>query len=267
MKLLQIKIPLAPAKVMIPYAEFSSVIDSAYDELCELIPGLRKLQSSWTRLSITAIANQDYLVATLVSSEQLQLNLTPTDWRVGRVAYLDQTLKDQILIRNSLELTEDLIAAARSHESPEIRYGLEKIEALKDVRNRNRLRRQLGNRYEVSAFDEQLEFSLPSLQSTQLDSISRSIQCVVRQMSGIRSFRASRLVASPADDLSSMKLDNRQVWTFLRLGQAQTLISGRSLHESMALGMPITVQGRLVIHTTSRMPIAIEVNQVDASPS
>ncbi len=265
MKLLQIKIPMAPAKTMIPYAEFSKVMRSAYDELCQLIPGLRDLRNSWPRLSILAIADQDYLVATLVSSAQLQLNLTPSDWRIGRVAELDASVIDQQSIKSSLELTEDLIATSGRSESQEIREGLEKIEALQDARHRNRLRKQLGNRYEISVFGDQLAFSLPSLQLTHLDADSRSFLCVVQQMTGARSFKASRVEISPATGLSSIAIDPRQVWTFLRLGKAQTLIAGRSLHESMALRQPITVRGRMVMHTPSQMPVAIEVTEVACS--
>lgn len=262
MKLLQIRIPLAPTKTMIPCDELRKVVDSAYAELCQLIPGMRDLKNSWTRLSIMAISDQDYLVATLLPSNQLTLNLAPSDWKLGRVAELDASIIDQHTLQASLELTEDLIAACGGTESDAVRDGLEKIEQLHGARKRNRLRRQLGTRYEIAVFGEQRILNMPALQLTYLDTEIRTISCVVRQMSGTSSFTATKLMIAQGHGFSG-GIDPRQVWKFIRRGLAQTLSAGRALHDSMALRKPIAIRGRLVIHTASKLPISIEVDEVE----
>jgi hypothetical protein len=264
MKLLHIRIPMATPGAIVPDEESQSVKRAALEELCALIPGLSNLKSSIPGIGTQAFGDQLYLTVTLAPASQLVLKLSPEHWRMGRVVELDHTLVDQVTVKTSIQLTQDLLADAGHGIPAALSEWLEKFEKVERRRSANRQRRELGRRYEIVIFGEPEIVSLPTFEPTQLEEESRSISLIVTGMKGKRSFEASHLTELRDDDLEPITFDPRSVWRFLRFNAARTYDAGQHLHRSMETGQRIVVSGRFVSHVVTGAAIAMEVDCVHA---
>ena len=262
MRLLSIRIPMALPLVIVPEEDEAAVKRAALDELCALVPGLAALKSSIPGIGMQAFDSQLYLAVTLVPTPQLVLNLSPKDWGLGRVVELDPTVADQLTVKESIRLTQDLLADA-GHGVPEALVDwLDRFEKVERRRATNRLRRELGRRYAISVFEQPEVVSLPEVQATTLEEESRSISMIVTDMKRNESFKAHHLQEVRDDDLPPMALDPREVWTFLRRGSSRSYAAGQRIHKSMESFQRVVVTGRLVTHVVTDSPIAMEVERV-----
>jgi hypothetical protein len=237
---------------------------AAYEELCGLIPDLSKLKGSIPGLGTQAFDDQLCLTVTLAEIPQLSLQLSNNRASLGRVVELEPTSVDQIVIRNSIQLTQDLLAQVGEGLPDALAEWLERFAHVERRRARNRLRRELGRRYEISVFDQPEVLALPHLEPARLEPQERSISLVVTEMYGRRSFQADHLSEVSMTDLQPLAFDPRQTLMLLRRGGSTTFDAGVRLHQSMESGMRVVVNGRMVIHAVSDSPIAMEVDQVEA---
>ncbi len=262
MKLLCIRIPIAPPHAVIEPQHDRSLMDAAFEELCTLIPALSHLQNSMTRLGITGEGNQVFLCATMVPTRQLVLKLTPAHRAAGRVIELDPSLLDQSAVRKSFQLTLDLIAAAGDGDPDALREWAQKYERAKNLRDASRLRRALGERYEITVFGEPEIVSLPGLEAARVEDRIRRLSVVVKTMKESRSFTAAGISEISDEDGEELTFEPRQRWVFVRRSRSQTLDSGRRLHDAMAMRLPIVVNCRLVRQIAQGLGIAFEVESL-----
>ena len=265
MKLLKIQIPMSqPGQTLTPDIE-RELKRAAFEELCALIPALGLLKNTTAILGTSALENQIHLSVLLSPVPQLSLRLSDTDWQLGRVVELDAASMDQVQVRNSLLLTRDLLAAAQVGEPEAVREWLDRYDAIEGKDAFNRRRRYLGERYAIEVFDTPEVVSLPTIEPTRLEDRERSICATVTKMKGRTTFWAWHLTEIPTDDGGVVfDVDCRQVWAFVRRGQAQSYDPhGKALHESMERGVKVILKGRLVIHEATGSPVAMEVERVD----
>jgi hypothetical protein len=265
MKLLSIRIPLAPPGETIPDEQQPAMKRAAYEELCTLIPRLDALKNTAPGLGIKADRDQLFLAVMLLPLPQLSLKLSEQDWMLGRIVECDPAVLDQDAVRTSVLLTRELLAAAGAGEPEAIKEWLERLGRRGRSRAANRLRRDLGKRYEVEVFGQPEVVMLPGVEATRLEREDRMLSVVVTEMKGCDSFRATNLVELRDDDKPAFIFDPRQVWTFVRGGTARTFSVGQLIHESMEQREPVRVKGKLVIHELTRSPVAMEVDVVEAA--
>ena len=264
MKLLNIRIPMAPPNAIVSQEQEPALKRAAFEELCGLIPDLSKLKGSIPGIGTQAFDNQLCLTVTLAATPQLSLQLSRTPASLGRVVELEATFVDQVVIRNSIQLTQDLLSQVGEGLPDALAEWRDRFVDVERRRTKNRLRRELGRRYEISVFDQPEVVALPDLQPTKLEPHDRSVSLIVTEMYGRRSFQADHLQDVTGSDLQPLTFDPRQTLMLLRRGRSTTFDVGALLHQSMESAVRIIVVGRMVIHAVSDSPIAFEVDQVDA---
>ena len=110
MKLLSIRIPMAPPNAIVSQEQEQALKRDAYEELCGLIPDLSKLKGSIPGIGTQAFDNQLCQTVTLAATPQLSLQLSRNRAVLGRVVELDSTSVDRVVIKESIQLTQDLLA-------------------------------------------------------------------------------------------------------------------------------------------------------------
>jgi hypothetical protein len=262
-KLLSIRIPIAPAAAIVREEHEQAAKRAALNELYRLIPGLSKLKKTIPGLGTQAIGSQLWLTVMLVPTGQLELNLGDASRSLAQVVELDPAVVDQIAVKKSLQLTQDLLADA-GHGLPEaLKEWLDRLRRSDQGRAANRLRRELGRRYEISVFEQPEILSLPEIEPTRLEEGRRSISLIVNKMKGRQTFWADHLQEVRDDDHPPMIFDPRQLLVFRRLGESTTFAAGTRLHESMETGVRVVARGRFVTHIHLGTIIAMEVEAVD----
>lgn len=262
MKLLNIRIPMAPPDAIVSQEQEPLLKRAALEEMYGLIPGLAKLKGCIPGIGTQAIEGQLCLTLTLLAIPQLSLPLERHRAGLGRVVELESTSVDQKVVRDSLQLTQDLLAQAGEGLPEAVAEWLERFSRAERGRARNRLRRELGRRYEISVFDEPEVVALPELQPTRLESEERSISLFVTEMYGRRSFQADHLQDITGTEVKRLTFDPRQTLILIRRGDSMTLDAGVMLHRSIHSGTPVVAAGRMVLHVSCDSPIAMEVDQV-----
>jgi len=200
---------------------------------------------------------------TRAATPQLSLQLSRNQASIGRVVELDSTAVNQVVIRNSLQLTHGLLAQFGEGLPDALAEWLERFVRAERRRARSCLRRELGRLYEISVFDLPEVVAPPDLELTRLEPQERPISLIVTKMCGRRSFKADHLSEVARTDLQPLAFDPRQTLKLLRRGGSTTFEVGARLHQSLESGMRVVVTGRMVRHAVSDSPVAMEVDQVE----
>jgi len=261
-KLLNIRIPMAPPNAIVSKEQDVLLRRAALDEMYRLIPGLAELKGSIPGIGVQAHDGQICVTLTLAEHPQLPLRLEAKAAGLGRVVELEPTAVDQRLVKDSFRLTQDLLARVGEGLPEAMAEWLEKFARSERGRARNRLRRELGRRYELSVFNETEVVGLPELAPVTLDSLTRTIALIVTEMYGKRSFQADHL-QDITEGASRLTFDPRQVLRFVCRGESKNYDLSAMLHFSMYHKMPIEVTGRMVQHVLHDSPIAMEVDLVE----
>lgn len=264
MKLLNIRIPMAPPNAIVSREQDPFLKRAALEEMYGLIPGLAKLKGSIPGIGTQAIDGQLCLTLTLLAIPQLSLPLERHLAGLGRVVELESTSVDQRVVRDSLRLTQDLLAQAGEGLPEALAEWHERFSRAERDRARNRLRRELGRRYEISVFDAPEVLALPELQPTRLEPQERSIALVVTEMYGTRSFQADHLQDITNPELKPLRFDPRLTMMLVCRGNSMSYDASTRLHQSMYFRKPVVVTGRMVMHILHDSPIAMEVDQAGA---
>lgn len=263
-KLLNIRIPMAPPNAIVGEEQDGLLRRASLEEMYRLIPGLAELKGSIPGIGVQAHDDQICLTLTLATHPQLPLRLEPKGTGLGRVVELESAAVDQKVIKDSFRLTQDLLARVGEGLPEAMAEWLERFARSERGRARNRLRRELGRRYELSIFNEPEVVGLPELDPVTLDSQTRTIALIVTEMYGKRSFQADHLQDITVG-ASRMAFDPRQVLTLVCRGDSMNYNSSAMLHRAMYYKKPVEVTGRMVLHVLHDSPIAMEVDQVSSN--
>ncbi len=184
---------MAPPGAFVSEHEWPALKRAARRDLYRLIPGLAELKGSIPGIGTQAIGDQDHLTVSLVAIPQMSLPLHSNRESLGRVVELEHTAVDQAVVRDSLQLTQDLLAQSGEGLPEALAELLQRFSSTERRHAANRLRRELGRRYVISVFDEPEVVALPELQPTGLEPEERSISLIVSEMEGRRSVKADHL--------------------------------------------------------------------------